>query len=111
KEAAEAVRRTKGAALLAEILGAEAGKEKRQQFYQAHLAVVSQVLPAMGPPYQNLLICALSSIPRPEATHALARLAVFSTDEAVRATAIEALAVRRKGDSTDVLRAGLGYPW
>src|SRR5262249_32762715 len=112
KEAAEAVRRNQGAALLAEILFAEVGEvEKRQQFYQAHLAVVSHVLPAPAPPQQNSLIRALSSIPRPEATHALARLAVFSTDKAVRATAIEALAVRREGDATDVLLAGLSYPW
>jgi hypothetical protein len=38
-------------------------------------------------------------------------VAVFSTDEAVRALAIEELAVRREEGTTDVLKAGLGYPW
>src|SRR5262249_19185709 len=103
KEAAEAVRREKGAALLAEVPDPEAREENRQQFYQAHVAVVSQVVPAVSPSQQNSLIRALSSVPRPEATRALARLAVFSTDEATRDTAIEALAVRREGDATEVL--------
>ena len=50
---------------------------------------------------------ALRRSPGPEATAGLARVAVFSTDETVRATAIEALAVRREEDATDVLVAGL----
>jgi hypothetical protein len=111
KEAADAVRGQKGAALLAESLDPDAGEEKCQQFYQAHLAVVTQVIAAENPKDQNALIRALSSIPRPEATRALARLAVFSTDESIRATAVEALAVRREGDFTEVLVAGLNYPW
>src|SRR5262249_26780953 len=111
KEAAEAVRRHNGSALLAKTPGPDAGDEERQRFYQAHLGVLTQVIPAEDRPVQSSLIRALSSIPRPEATRALARLAVFSTDEAVRATAVEALAVRREGDATDVLVAALSYPW
>jgi len=111
KEAAEAVRRKKGAVLLGEAPSPDAGEEKRQQFYQAYLAVVTQVIPLENTSGQNSLARALSSIPRLEATQALARLAVFSTDESVRATAIEALAIRRKEGSTDVLVAGLSYPW
>jgi hypothetical protein len=111
KEAAEAVRAQKAAALLAEAPGRDAGEEKRQQFYQAHLAVVTQVIPTEGPPAQSSLVRALASVPRPEATRALARLAVFSPDEAVRAAAVEALAVRREGGFTDVLVAALSYPW
>jgi hypothetical protein len=111
KEAADAVRRQKGAALLSETLAPEAGEEKRQQFYQAHVAVVTQVIPAEESSAGHSLIRALSSIPRPEATTALARLAVFSPEEAVRTASIEALAVRRDTDSTNVLVAGLQYPW
>jgi hypothetical protein len=111
KVAAERVRSRKGAALLAEISAPEDGQEERRQFDQAHLAVVAQVLPAEELSEQQGLVRALSSIPRPEATRALARLAVYSTDEAVRATAIEALAVRREADSTAVLVASLDYPW
>jgi hypothetical protein len=111
KEAAEAVRSQKGAALLAEDRDPDAGGEKRQQFYDAHMAVVTQVIAAEDISVQKSLVRALSSIPRPEATRALARVAVFSTDDAVRAAALEALAVRREGDGTEVLVAALGYPW
>lgn len=111
KHAAKAVRAQKGAALLAMPSDADAGEETRQQFYQAHLAVVNQVIPAEDPAARTALIRALSSIPRPEATRALARLAVFSTEEAVRARAIEALSVRLKEGSTEVLVAALSYPW
>src|SRR4051794_623017 len=68
-------------------------------------------MPAQEPPGQCSLIRGLSAIPRPEATRALARLAIFSTEEAVRKAAIEALAVRRESDCTDVLVASLHYPW
>jgi hypothetical protein len=109
KKAAEAVRGEKGAALLAETPGA--GEEGRRRFYQAHLAVVTQVIAEEALPGQEALIRALASIPRPEATRALARLAVFSTAAAARAAAVEALAVRRPGGATEALVAGLSYPW
>jgi hypothetical protein len=111
KAAAEAVGSRAGAALLAENTDPDAGGEKLRQFYDAHLAVVTQVLPKEKRSVQKELVRALSSIPRPEATRALARVAVFSTDEAVRATALEALAVRREADCTEVLVAALAYPW
>jgi hypothetical protein len=111
KEAAEAVRSQKATALVATAPAPDAGEETRQQLYQAHLAVVTQVIFAEDAPGQNALVRAVSSIPRPEATRALARLAVFSTDEAVRAAAVEALAVRGDEDSTEVLVAALSYPW
>lgn len=111
KEAAEAVRRRKGAALVDEDSDPEAGKAKRRQLDQAHLAVVSQVIATEDLSGQHALIRALASIPRPEATRALARLAVFSMEADVRADALEALAVRRDADATEVLVAGLSYPW
>jgi hypothetical protein len=109
KEAAERVRGRKASSSLP--VTPHPNEDHRRLGYMAHLAVVSQVMAAEDWLGQNAMIHSLSSIPRPEATQALARLAVFSTDEAVRAAAIEALAVRREGDSTDVLVAGLRYPW
>src|SRR5262249_20785986 len=41
----------------------------------------------------------------------LARLAIFSQEAVVRSAALEALKVRRERDYTDVLVAGLRYPW
>jgi hypothetical protein len=73
--------------------------------------VVRQVLPAEDSQGQHAMIRALASIPRPEATRELARVAVFSTEQASRAKAIEALSIRRAQGSTDVLLAGLSHPW
>jgi len=109
KDAANAVRRHNAAALLAKAAGASAAE--RERFYQTYLAVASQVMGEEDAPGQDTFIRALASIPRPEATRALARLAVFSTDETARAVAIEALAIRRPEDATDALVAGLSYPW
>jgi hypothetical protein len=108
KSAAEAVRSLWGSGLLGGR-GAEEGQAER--FYRARVAVVEQVMPAHEPPARRSLTRALASVPSPEATRALARLAVFSTDKAVRAAAVEALAVRRDKGSTEVLAAGLRYPW
>jgi hypothetical protein len=87
------------------------GAEKRQPFWQAHTAVAAQVLPAESVEGQLTQLRVLASIPRPEATRALARVAVFSSEEAVRASALEALSVRRERDYTSVLVAALRYPW
>jgi hypothetical protein len=111
KKAAEAVRSEKGAALLTGHSGPDSEEDNLQQFYQAHLAVVTQVIHAEDSPNQSSLVRALSSIPSPEATRSLARLAVFATDEATRASAIKALAIRREADSANVFLAGLRYPW
>jgi hypothetical protein len=111
KDAAESAASKKGAALMRLTAAADAGEGKRQESYQASLAVAMQVMPAQDFAGQNALIHVLSSIPRPEATQALARVAVFSTDEAARAAAVDALAVRREADATGVLVAALSYPW
>lgn len=111
KETAESVRGRKTALLLPVMPSPFDGEEKRRVAHQAHMAVLTQVATADDSKGQDTLVRVLSSIPRPEATRALARLAVFSTDEAARAAAIEALAVRREADSTEILTAGLSYPW
>jgi hypothetical protein len=89
-------------------LGVEHGKH---HFDQAHLAVITQVLPAERFKDQTSLIHALAAMDHPEATQALARIAVFAPDEAVRDLAIEPLKARPAEESTKALVAGLGYPW
>jgi hypothetical protein len=111
KLAADAVQSQKGAALLAESAAPDEKGEKQPHFYEAHQAVVSQVIFAEDAPKQVALVRALASIPRPEATRTLARVAVFSTHEAVRTAAVAALAVRREADTAEVFAAGLRYPW
>jgi hypothetical protein len=111
RDAAEKLRREKQAASLGEAPPPGQAEESRQHFWQAHAAVAAQVMPAESVERQLLLVRKLASIPRPEATRALARVAVFSPEGAVRAGAIEELSVRRERDYTDVLALGLRYPW
>jgi hypothetical protein len=111
KEAADKVRSQKEAALLSEAPSPGSAEEKRERYWQAHTAVAAQVLPGENVEGQLTRIRTLAEIPRPEATRALARVAVFATDQAVRACAIEALSVRREHDATAVLVEGLRYPW
>jgi len=110
KEAAEAIRRGKAAAMLEEVPGPEVS-EARERFYQTRLAVVAQVIPTEDSAYQRAMVLALASVPRSDATRALARLAVFATDKSTRTAAIEALAIRREGGWEDIVVAGLSYPW
>jgi hypothetical protein len=86
-------------------------EDEREHVYQAHIAAIHQVMPAEDSSTKNSLLRTLSAVPRPEATRMLARMAVFSTDDSIRTAAIEALTVRREADATDVLVAGLSYPW
>ncbi len=110
-EAAEAVRSSSGAALVAEPEPDAEVKYDRETFYKAHMAVASQVIPAESVAGKKSLIRGLASIPRPEATRRLARLAVYSPDKELRNAALEALAMRRSEDVADVLVSGLRYPW
>jgi hypothetical protein len=96
---------------LPEDLGPGSTEEKRQEHWQTYAAVTAQILPADQDEGQLARVRALAAIPRPEATRALAKVAVFSSAEATRARAIEALSVRREGDYTEVLVQGLRYPW
>jgi hypothetical protein len=116
KEAAEKARREKEAALPgggppAAPGEVPPGEEGREHYWQAQAAVAAQVMPAESVEGQLLRVRALASVPRPEATRALARAAVFATEGAVRASAVEALSVRREADYTAVLVEGLRYPW
>jgi hypothetical protein len=84
---------------------------QREHVTVARIAALMQVL-APEPPETRLgLVKHLSSISHVEATRALARLAVFSTEDEVHQAAVEALKVRRERDYTDVLVQALRYPW
>lgn len=76
----------------------------------ARIPVLMQVLAARTEMHPGL-VGYLSTLAHVEATQALARLAIFSDDKDVRATAIEALKTRRGDDSTSILLDGLRYPW
>jgi hypothetical protein len=77
----------------------------------ARIAALMQVLAPEAPAMRLGLVKYLSAISHPEATRALARLAIFSAEDEVRHAAIDALKVRRERDYTDVLLQGLRYPW
>jgi hypothetical protein len=86
-------------------------REKRECVTLARVAALMQVLAPMSPEMHLGLVKYLSSVSHVEATRALARLAIFSAEEEVRRTALDALKVRRERDYTDVLTKGLRYPW
>jgi hypothetical protein len=78
---------------------------------QARIAALMQILAPESPGIRLGLVKYLSAISHSEATRALARLAIFSAEDAVRQAAIDALKVRRERDYTDIILQGLRYPW
>jgi hypothetical protein len=87
-------------------------EEKVRVYGRAHAALLAQTLPAkIGIDDRIERVESLARIDLPEATRELARLAVYSPDENVRTVALDALAKRESRDTTDVLVAGLRYPW
>jgi hypothetical protein len=75
------------------------------------IAALMQVLAPESAGIRLGLVKYLASISHAEATRALAKLAIFSAEDTVRQKAIDALKVRRERDYTDILLAGLHYPW
>lgn len=86
-------------------------KEVREHVTVARIAALMQMLAPESADLRLGLVKYLTAIPHAEATRALAKLAIFSAEEDVRAAAIEALQVRREKDYTDILVKGLRYPW
>jgi hypothetical protein len=111
KAVAEEVHRRGEASRLVAAVERGASDEQRQLYRQAHVAVASQVLPGVRGVRQTRLIGALAGTFHSETTQALARVAIFARDSSARDLAIEALAGRNEADCTDVLVAGLSYPW
>src|SRR5262249_10180529 len=78
---------------------------------RARIAALMQVLAPEGPGLRRGLVKYLAATSHPEATRALARVALFSAEDEVRRAAGDALNVRRERDYTPVLLQGLRYPW
>jgi len=77
----------------------------------ARIAALMQVLAPESPGMRLGLVKYLSAISHAQASRALAKMSIFSTEEAVRQAAIDALKIRRERDYTDILVHGLHYPW
>ena len=77
----------------------------------ASVASLMQVLGHEDGMTRLMLVKHLEGLPVREATRALARLAIFSTEAEIRTAAIDALKKRDAKDYTEVLTAGLKYPW
>jgi hypothetical protein len=90
---------------------ARVDRAQRDHVTVARIAALMQMLMPESPDLRLGLVKYLSGVPHVEATKALARLALFSAEEDIRRSAVEALKVRRERDYTDVLVKGLRYPW
>ncbi len=86
------------------------GRAQREAFVLARIAALTQILMPMTEMHAGLAkyLAAISDV---EATRALARLAIFSSEEDARRAALDALKVRRERDYTAILVSGLRYPW
>jgi hypothetical protein len=73
--------------------------------------VLMQMLTPEPAAVRAVLAEQLARIPGKEASHGLAKLAVFDLDPEVRARALEALATRPRDDYRQALVDGLKYPW
>lgn len=77
----------------------------------ASVAALMQVLAPEDGITRRALAKYLDTLSGADATRALARLAIFSEEDDVRAAAIDGLKKRDSQDSTAILVAGLQYPW
>jgi hypothetical protein len=75
------------------------------------IAALMQVLGPEHCAFHKRLVKYLSETDGSAATVALARLAIYSFDREVRTAALVALKTRPSADTTDVLLAGLRFPW
>jgi hypothetical protein len=81
-----------------------------EQVDRALVAALTQILMPESATYRKGLAQYLGRVQNVDATRALARLAIFSPEDDVRAAAIENLKVRRERDYTDILVQGFQYP-
>jgi hypothetical protein len=77
---------------------------------RAMVAALMQILMPEAEPYRTGLAKFLGTVPHPDATKALARLAIFSPEDEVRSAAIESIKPRREKDYTEILMSGFTYP-
>lgn len=78
--------------------------------HRAIVAALMQILMPESEVFRTGLAKYLASVPHADATRALAKLAIFSPEDEVRAAAIDGLKLRRERDYTDVLMQGFRYP-
>jgi Protein of unknown function (DUF1573)/HEAT repeats len=77
----------------------------------ARVTSLMQVLAPESAETRLGLVEYLDSLAHPDATRALAKLAIFSEEPEIRSAAVRSLKMRRDRDYTDILLAGLKYPW
>ncbi len=91
----------------------EMSRVDREQLEHVTAARIAALMQILGPESASLrlgLVKYLSAVAHVDATRALARLAIFSTEDEVRLAALDALKVRRERDYTPLLLSGLRYP-
>ncbi|QJW99086.1 HEAT repeat domain-containing protein [Frigoriglobus tundricola] len=94
----------------------DAARSKTDKALAAHvtvarIAALMQMFAAESPELRLGLVKYLTGVAQPEATKALARLAIFTSEDDVRLAAVDALKVRREKDYTEILVNGLRCPW
>jgi hypothetical protein len=94
-----------------EPLGKSSANIQDQVAALALLPGLLQILGPEDPSFRTGLVGRYREWKRPEVTAALARLAVFDPDGAVRSSALHVLETRSAADYTDVLLQALRYPW
>jgi HEAT repeat protein len=77
----------------------------------ASVATLMQVLGHEDGQTRLELVEYLGTLSCADSTRALARMAIFSQEANIRASAVKSLKLRRDCDYTDVLVSGLKYPW
>jgi hypothetical protein len=87
------------------------GREVPEAVPAARVAALMQILAPEPPALRLGLVKRLTALSHPEASRALARMAIFSPEGEVRQAAVAALKDRGDRDGTDVLLSGLRYPW
>jgi hypothetical protein len=85
-------------------------RPNHEQVDRAIVAAMTQILMPESARHRAGLAKFLARVQSVDATKALARLAIFSPEEEVRAAAIEGLKLRRERDYTDILLQGFRYP-
>jgi hypothetical protein len=98
-------------AVLDERRGNGMRRDAEEAEIPARIAALMQMLAAEPPGVRLALIDYLAALSHPEATRALARLAVYDPQRPVHEAAVKALKARPPRDYLDVLSAGLRYPW
>lgn len=96
---------------LAAALPNPAAHQMTEAAMQARIAALMQVVGPEGEQLNRQAVKYMSSMNNSQTTMALARLAIFAEEEAVRKDAVAALASRREQDYTKILAGALNYPW